>query len=80
MNTLFPLIKGEEDDLELHVRLCAERYKELDSRLTSLAGKVDQLGVEIRNNRLEIVKVLIGTGGTILVAMLTLTVTILTKF
>jgi uncharacterized protein (DUF697 family) len=79
MNTL-TTFEQEATDLELHVSLCAERYKDLDSRLGSLEAKMDQIGAEIRNNKTEIVKILVATAGSIITAILALAVTILIKF
>jgi SMC interacting uncharacterized protein involved in chromosome segregation len=73
-------VDQESQDLDLHVQLCAQRYAELDSRLTSLEVKTDQILAEIRQNKIEITKIMIGTGGTIITSMLALVVTILMKF
>ena len=73
-------VDQESQDLDLHVQLCAQRYAELDSRMTSLEVKTDQILAEIRQNKVEITKIMVGTAGTIITSMLALVVTILMKF
>lgn len=69
MNTL-TTINAEKEDLSTHVDLCAQRYKDLDSRLGHLEAKVDKISDKIDQIRPEISKILIGTAGTILVALI----------
>jgi hypothetical protein len=73
-------IKSEHTNLELHVELCAQRYSELDTRLCSLEVKTDAILSEIRQNKTEIVKIVVGTAGSVIIAMLGLITTILMKF
>ena len=73
-------VDQESQDLDLHVQLCAQRYKDLDSRLTSLEVKTDQILAEIRQNKTEMTKIMIGTAGTVIASVLALVVTILMKF
>jgi hypothetical protein len=77
--SIFPLIDGEEDDLALHTKICAERYKELDSRLSSLEAKVDKLVDLIASTKNDMNKALIATGGTVVVSVIGLIGVILTK-
>lgn len=72
-------MEKESLDLDLHVQLCSQRYAELDLRLVSVEKKVDAVGDKIDSNRDEIMKVLIGTAGTILVSIVGLAGVILTK-
>jgi hypothetical protein len=67
--SIFPLIAGEENDLALHTQICAERYQGLDKRLDSLENKVDKIGNKIDINRSDIIKSLIATAGTVIVAV-----------
>jgi uncharacterized Rmd1/YagE family protein len=74
--SIFPLIEGEEDDLALHTRICAERYKDLDQRLDNVETKLD-----IVSNRVETIKkdlkiTLIQSVAAIIVALLGATGTI----
>jgi len=73
-------VDQESQDLDLHVQLCAQRYKDLDSRLTSLEVKTDQILAEIRQNKTEMTKIMIGTAGTVIASVLALIVTVLIKF
>lgn len=74
-----PNFEEEETDLGLHVKLCAERYKNLDSRLNSLENKVDEISIKVDSFRQDMVKALIATAGTIVVAVIGAVVTIITK-
>jgi hypothetical protein len=67
----------ERQSLEAHVDLCALRYAQLDSRLTQLEGKVDEIHDDIVEGQKSITKVIIGTAGTIIAGVLGVVVTIL---
>ena len=69
----------EKENLESHVELCALRYGELERRLTSIEEKVSSLGKAIEESRGSMMKVLIGTAGTVVTGVLSLLVVILTK-
>jgi hypothetical protein len=69
----------ERTSLEAHVDLCAMRYGELDHRLTSIETKVTTLQDTIEKSHLSMVKILIGTAGTIIVAVLSLLGVVITN-
>jgi hypothetical protein len=69
----------EKENLEAHVELCAERYKQLENRLDAVEGKIGTLQVTIEKSSLNTIKILIGTAGTIIVAVLSLIGVIITK-
>lgn len=69
----------EKENLEAHVELCAERYKQLDNRLGAIESKVSNLQKTIEESHMSTVKVLIGTAGTVIVGVLSLIGVILTK-
>jgi hypothetical protein len=69
----------EKENLEAHVELCAQRYEQLDKRLTSIEGKVSTLQATIEKSHLSTIKVLIGTAGTVIVGVLSLLGVLLTK-
>ena len=69
----------EKENLEAHVELCSERYKQLENRLTSIEGKVANLQDTIEKSSLNTIKVLIGTAGTVIVGMLSMLAVIITK-
>jgi hypothetical protein len=69
----------EKENLEAHVELCAERYKQLENRLDAVEGKIGTLQETIEKSSLNTIKILIGTAGTIIVAVLSLIGVIITK-
>ncbi len=69
----------EKENLEAHVELCAERYKQLETRLTNVEGKISTLQETLEKSSMNTIKVLIGTAGTIIVAVLSLIGVIVTK-
>jgi hypothetical protein len=69
----------EKESLEAHVELCAIRYSQLEDRLTAVEGKIGTLQKTIEESSLNTIKILIGTAGTIIVAVLSLLGVILTK-
>jgi uncharacterized protein YlxW (UPF0749 family) len=69
----------EKENLEAHVELCAERYRQLDSRLSNIENKVQTLQDTIEKSHLNTIKVLIGTAGTVIVGILSLLGVMLTK-
>jgi ActR/RegA family two-component response regulator len=70
----------ERENLEAHVDLCAERYKHLDLRLTSLEIKMDAVGKAIADSSQSMKTVVITSAATIVTAVLGLITTILMKF
>lgn len=62
----------EKENLEAHVELCAERYKQLETRLGNIEVKVSALQETIEKSHLNTIKVLIGTAGTVIVGVLSL--------
>lgn len=69
----------EKENLEAHVELCAERYKQLESRLGTIETKVSDLHITIQKSHLNTIKVLIGTAGTVIVGVLSLLGVIITR-
>jgi hypothetical protein len=73
------IIDIEKTNLSAHVDLCAQRYKNLDDRLTSIEGKFGDLKTLIENGHTSMIKVLIGTAGTVITGVLGLVVVVLQK-
>jgi hypothetical protein len=69
----------EKENLEAHVELCAERYKQLETRLGTIENKVNDLHITIQKSHLNTIKILIGTAGTVIVGVLSLLGVIITK-
>ncbi len=69
----------ERTNLEAHVDLCAQRYEMLDSRLTSVESELKRISEDIRSGNSSLIKVIIGTTGTIVAALLSIVVVMATK-
>lgn len=70
----------EKTSLEAHVDLCAIRYEQLDSRLTNLEEKVEEIHNDIQDGNKSMAKVIITSTGTIIAGLLSTIVVILLKF
>lgn len=70
----------EKQSLEAHVDLCALRYEQLDSRLTTLESKVDLIHDEITNGNKAMSKVIVTTAGTVIAGLLSTIVIVLVQF
>lgn len=70
----------EKTNLEVHVDLCAVRYKQLDDRLTKVEAKIDELHEDIKNGNSSLVKVIVGAAGSIVAGLLSTIVVLITKF
>jgi hypothetical protein len=71
--------KLERENLEAHVDLCAQRYEVLESRLTKVESKVDDIYELISSGQQSMQKLLIGTAGTVIAGLLSTVVVILMK-
>ena len=69
----------ERESLEAHVDLCAIRYEQLDTRLTNLENKVDDVHEDILNGQKSLVKVIVGTAGTVITGIISIVIALLTK-
>jgi hypothetical protein len=69
----------EKENLESHVELCALRYGELERRLTGIEEKVGKLAEAINDSRSSMMKVLIGTAGTVVAGVLSTLIVVLSK-
>lgn len=70
----------EKENLEAHVELCAERYKQLELRLSTIEVKVGNLAEKIEDSQSSMSKVIIGATATIVAGLLSTVITILMKF
>lgn len=60
----------ESQSLAAHVSLCELRYKALEDRLENLETKLDALSVKITSIQESFIRTIIGTAGTIIVAII----------
>lgn len=74
-----PTTSLEKTSLEAHVDLCALRYLQLDTRLTHLEKKVEEIHDDVVEGQKSLTKVIIGTAGTVIAGVLGVVVTILMK-
>ena len=70
----------EKENLEAHVDLCQQRYENLNSRLTKIEDKVEHIHTDIVHGNKAMIKVMIGTAGTVVAGLLTTIVVILIQF
>jgi len=71
--------KLERENLEAHVDLCAERYSQLESRLSNLEEKVEHIHSDIVHGQKSLSKVIITTTGTVIAGLISTVVVILMK-
>jgi len=67
----------ERENLEAHVDLCQQRYEVLEKRLGSVESKVQSIHDDMNKSHQSLVKVIIGTSGTIIAGLLSTVVVIL---
>ena len=69
----------EKTNLEAHVDICAQRYNNLDQRMSRIESKVIDLQTAIEDSHHSMVKVVIATAGTVITGVLSVLVVLLTK-
>jgi hypothetical protein len=69
----------EKTNLETHVELCALRYAALETRLDNIEKKVGGLQEIIEKSHMSMIKVLVGTAGTVVAGVLSTLIVILSK-
>jgi len=72
-------IEIEKTNLEAHVDLCAQRYANLDDRLTAIEGKFGDLKQLIEEGHTSMTKVIIGTAGTVVTGVLSVLFVLLSR-
>jgi hypothetical protein len=72
-------IEIEKTNLEAHVDLCAQRYANLDDRLTAIEGKFGDLKQLIEDGHTSMTKVIIGTAGTVVTGVLSVLFVLLSR-
>jgi chaperonin cofactor prefoldin len=69
----------EKTNLEAHVELCAQRYDQIEVRLSTIESKVGKLQETIEKSHNSMVKVLIGTAGTVLTGVFSVIIVVMNK-
>lgn len=69
----------ERTNLEAHVDLCAQRYEMLDTRLTNVETELKRIGEDIRSGNSSLIKVIIGTTGTIVAGLVSTVIVLMTS-
>jgi len=69
-------IQAEKSNLDIHVDLCAQRYEQLESRLTSVETKLDEVSNRVETIKKDIKTSLIQAVSAIIIALITATGTI----
>jgi hypothetical protein len=69
----------EKTNLEAHVELCAQRYDQIEIRLDTIETKVSRLQETIEKSHNSMVKVLIGTAGTVLTGVFSVIIVVMNK-
>jgi hypothetical protein len=67
----------ERQNLEAHVDLCEQRYITLEKRLGKVEDKVQHIHDDLGKSHSSLIKVIIGTSGTIIAGLLSTVVVIL---
>ena len=69
-------IQAEKSNLDIHVDLCAQRYEQLESRLTSVETKLDEVSNRVETIKKDIKTSLIQAVSAIIIALIGATGTI----
>jgi len=69
----------EKTNLEAHVELCAQRYDQIEIRLDTIESKVGKLQETIEKSHNSMVKVLIGTAGTVMTGVFSVIIVVMNK-
>jgi len=67
----------ERENLEAHVDLCQQRYEVLEKRLGNVETKMSAMPDDMSKSHSSLIKVIIGTSGTIVAGLLSTIVVIL---
>lgn len=67
----------EKKNLEAHVDLCQERYEQLEGRLDKIEKKVEHIHTDIVHGNKSMIKVMIGTAGTVVAGLLSTIIVLL---
>lgn len=80
MSDLAETTEIENENLPAHVAICAQRYKQLDLRLSNLETKMDIVQKELIDGQKSLKTTIISSAASIVIALLGVIGTILTRF
>jgi tetrahydromethanopterin S-methyltransferase subunit G len=66
-------------DMDVRISLVEQNYQNLEKRLDKVESKLDDIRLQMNNSQGALIKVIIGTTGTILVALISTIGIILTQ-
>lgn len=66
-------------DIDVRISLVEQNYQNLEKRLEKVEGKLDDISQQMNHSQGALIKVIIGTTGTILVALISTIGIILTQ-
>jgi len=75
----YDLIEGEKSSLELHVNLCQRRYEQIDTRLTKIEQKLDDLSQVLDKSRHELGRIILASATTLFSGIIGLIITLIVK-
>jgi len=75
----FDLIDGEKTNLELHVNLCLRRYEQIESRLTKIEQKLDELTTVLDKSKHELGRIILASATTLFSGIIGLIITLIVK-
>lgn len=58
------------NEYEVRVSLVEQNYKHLENRLTKVEIKLDEIKDEMNSGQQQLIKIIIGTTGTVIVSLL----------
>lgn len=64
-------------DMETRMALVEQNYEQLDKRMEKVETKLDQLSGEIKEGQHSLVKVIVGSAGTIVAGLLSVIVVVM---
>ena len=80
MSDLAETTEIENESLPAHVSICSQRYKQLELRLITLEVRMESVQKEIIDGQKSLKTVIITSAGSIVVTLIGVIGTILTKF
>jgi hypothetical protein len=66
-------------EIEVRISLVEQNYQQLERRLEKVEGKLDDIRDEMKSGQTALIKVIIGTTGTVLVGLLSTIAVIITN-